>query len=465
LKEKYFQFIKNYNELIEHASIENREVRIKALKLIEKGLKAADPERAVKNHLKIIGKKLIINGHIFEIDKFNGIYVIGAGKASGKMAKAVEEILSDHINSGIVIVPKGLEIKVKKIKLIEGDHPIPSRINVKGAIEIVRLIEEAEKNSLIISLISGGGSALLTLPAENITLEEISEITQQLLRSGADIREINTVRKHLSQVKGGQLARKIYPRQLISLIISDVVGDPIDMIASGPTAPDPTTFRDAYNILRKYGLWEKVSQNIRKRIERGISCEIMETPKKDDITFTKVLNVIIASNLTALKAIKKEAQKNGLNTIILSSQIEGEARHVGKFFSSIVKEVKNSCNPIKPPASIIGGGETTVKVVGNGLGGRNQELALSAAISIEGLKGIAIVAVGSDGIDGITDAAGAIVDGETIIKAKKSGLDPTQYLRNNDSYTFFKKLGGSLIYTGVTGTNVNDFILGIIEDK
>lgn len=461
--EEQFKFIKNYVELIESSSIRNRKVRIKALNLIEEGLKAADPEKAVKNHLRIMDNRLIINNHVFEINKFSSIYVVGAGKASGKMAKAIEELLLSQISDGIVIIPKGLKIETKKIKLIKGDHPIPSERNVKATMKIIELIEEAEKDSLIISLISGGGSALLTLPAENITVKEISEITQQLLKSGANIKEINTVRKHLSQVKGGQLARKAYPRQVISLIISDVVGDPIDMIASGPTAPDPTTFRDAYNILNKYNIWINTPLKIKKRIMEGVTGKVKETPKKDDAVFSRVLNVVIGGNLLALKAIKRKAEKLKLNAIILSSQIEGEARQVGKIFSSIIREIKISGNPVKPPATIIGGGETTVKVIGKGLGGRNQELALSAAISIKGLARTVIVAIGSDGIDGVTDAAGAIVDGETIIKAEELGLEAIKYLENNDSYTFFKKLGGSLIYTGVTGTNVNDFIVGVTE--
>ncbi|RLE52538.1 MAG: hypothetical protein DRJ26_04620 [Candidatus Methanomethylicota archaeon] len=293
-------------------------------------------------------------------------------------------------------------------------------------------------------------------------MEEVIEVTKLLLKCGADIKEINAVRKHISKVKGGRLAKEAYPAKIVSLIISDVIGDPIDSIASGPTAPDLTTFHDAYRVLLKYELWNKVPESIRRRIQMGLQGKVPETPKPGDPIFYKVLNLIVASNLKALQAMANKAIQLKLNPIILTSQLEGEARYVGKAFASIVKEAVSSGNPVKPPAAIIAGGETTVKVSGKGIGGRNQEFALGVALTIKNLRGIAVAAMGSDGIDGVTNAAGAIVDGETIKIANKMNIDPYAYLKDNDSYNFFKAVGKSLIITGLTGTNVNDLIVGVI---
>ncbi|MCS7385345.1 MAG: glycerate kinase [archaeon GB-1867-005] len=461
---KTCRFIKNFNELIEVSIKENAEARRIALELLEAGLEAANPKEAVKKHVKLEGDILNIGKYKYDLSNIGSIYVIGAGKASGKMAEALEEVLGERIKKGVVIVPRGASknIKVMRIEVIEGDHPIPSQSCIEGALKIREITEEAESKDLIMALISGGGSSLLTLPADEVSIEDVITVTNLLLKCGADIKEINAVRKHISKVKGGQLAKCAYPAKIASLIISDVIGDPIDCIASGPTAPDPTTYIDAYRVLKKYELWNKVPQSIRKRIEKGLHGEAPETPKKSDPIFNRVVNFIIASNLKALKAMEAKAKQLNYNAIILTSQLEGEARHVGKVFASIIKEASTTGHPINPPAAIIAGGETTVTVTSSGIGGRNQELALGAALQIKGLKGIAIAAMGSDGIDGMTDAAGALVDGETIEVAEKIGIDPHAHLKNNDSYSFFKSIGGSLILTGLTGTNVNDFTVGVV---
>lgn len=453
-----FQYIKNWKELIRD---ENHEL---ILRLLEIGIKVADAENAIKKTITLKDNKLIIQGKCFNLNNFEKIVVIGAGKASGRMAKALEELLYDKIYKGIVLVPEEItrKYRLEKIKLLPSDHPIPSERGVNSAKELVKLVEETKsKKTLFIVLLSGGGSALMPLPANSISIEDVKELTSLLLKCGATIDEINCVRKHISRIKGGQLARLCYPSTVVSLIISDVVGDKVDVIASGPTAPDPTTFEDAVNILKKYSIYRSVPQSIINYLEKGKKGIVPETPKPGDIIFSRVFNFIIASNRESLLNMAKVASSMGYNTLILSSQIEGEARHVGIVIASICKEILQSNHPIPKPALIFAGGETTVTVKGRGKGGRNQELALSAAIKIADCKGIYIASMGSDGIDGITDAAGAIVDSSTCSRALSMGLNPIKYLENNDSYTFFKKVGG-LIITGYTETNVNDFIIGLI---
>ena len=433
-----------------------------AIEILEEGLKAADPYEAVLKTLKLKGSEVFVRDLRAEVK--GRVFVVGAGKASGRMAEAVESILGELINEGIVIVPRGTanRYKVKRIHLWEADHPIPSKSGVEGASRILELVRELKEDDVLIVLISGGGSALMPLPANDISIEEKQKLTDLLLKSGASIEEINTVRKHVSRIKGGWLAYNAYPATVVSLIISDVVGDPMNMIASGPTVPDPTTFKDAYKILTKYGLLDRVPSTIRGYIEEGVKGAHPETPKPGSKVFSKVYNTIIASNNISLSAMKKKANSLGYNAIILTSFLEGEAREVGSVVASIGKEILVHDRPVKKPAVVLFGGETTVTIRGHGRGGRNQELILSAAIKIKGLKDILIASIGSDGIDGVTDAAGAMVDGETVLRAERENIDPEQYLLNNDSYTFFKKVGG-LVYTGPTGTNVNDFTMILIK--
>jgi len=453
-----FHMIKNWDEL---AIDEGHEV---ALELLEAGLRAADPKTAVKNNVSLDGCILKIQNVDFDLSRYGNILVVGAGKASGSMAEAIEEILGERITAGLVIVPRGTSDKyhVKKIELWEGDHPVPSEQGRKGAEKIISLLERYKKeDTLVIALFSGGGSALMPLPPKEITLNDKQVATIELLKCGASIDEVNTVRKHLSLLKGGRLAAAAYPSTVIGLFMSDVVGDRLDTIASGPTAPDPTTFADALKIIEKYGLENRVPGRVLSYLKKGSKGVYPESPKPNDSVFGKVHNFIVASNRTSLKIMARRAKELGLNTIILTSLIEGEARHVGRVLAAILKEIRESGLPLKPPAVIIAGGETTVTVVGSGKGGRNQELALSAAISLKNSRGIVLASMGSDGIDGITDAAGAIVDSETFTRALNKGVNPQEYLANNDSYNFFRKVGG-LIYTGYTGTNVNDLCVGVV---
>ena len=323
------------------------------------------------------------------------------------------------------------------------------------------MVDQAGDDDLVVVLISGGGSALMTYPADGVGLEEVRELTGMLLRSGATINELNAVRKHLSSFKGGQLAERAYPATVVSLILSDVVGDPLDTIASGPTAPDGSTFGDAVEVLRRYGLWKSAAASIRRRLEDGVRGRIGETPKPGDRTFDKVFNVVVGSNLVAARAAVERAAALGYNALLLSTRVEGEARHVGTVYAGIAKDAAASGHPVPVPAAVIIGGETTVTVRGSGRGGRNQELALSAAMRIEGMDAV-VAALATDGIDGPTEAAGAIVDGWTMRRARAMGLDPVESLRDNDSYRFFSRLGDAIL-TGPTGTNVNDLALILVS--
>ncbi len=436
----------------------NERARKVALTLILEGIEAADPLVAIKRFFEKEGNELVIK-------KVKGdVYVVGAGKATGGMAKAVEEVLGDRIKAGIIAVPEELvnDVKLSKIKVLGSTHPKASEKSVRAGKEIVNLVKNASEEDLVIALFSGGGSALVEYPVSGVSIEDIGEVSIALMNAGADIFELNTVRKHLSLFKGGWLAKHASPSSMLCLMISDVVGDRMDTIASGPTVPDPTTFKDALKVLKKYKLYDKAPRSVISYIEKGVKNEVPETPKPGDPIFKRVINRVVASNIISLNSMRRKASELGYNALILTSMLEGEAREVGKVIAGIAKEVKASGNPIPPPAVILAGGETTVTVRGKGRGGRNQELALSAALTIENLEGIAIASVGSDGRDGPTDAAGAIVDGTTAIIAKKRGLDPYIFLAENNSYEFFKAVGGH-VTTGYTGTNVNDLIVIVVE--
>lgn len=457
--------ITNKEDILKNAVYdENRKARTIALKVLGAALNAVDPRRAVKNHIRRVNNTFIIDKLTFNLNKFQRVFVVGCGKASGAMAEALEEVMENRITKGFVNTLRGTKssFKTHKIFLNEADHPVPNEDGVRGARKIVELVNEAGEDDLVFCLISGGGSALMPLPAADITLSDKQKLAEDLLKCGASINEINVVRKHISEIKGGQLARIAYPATIISLILSDVVGDPLDIIASGPTVPDKTTFNDAINVLKKYNLWEiAVPKSIRKRLEAGSRGKILETPKPGDKVFEKTHNIIVGNNRLAALVACQEAKKLGFNTFLLSTMIEGEARHVGTTYAGIMKKISASDNPIKKPGIVIAGGETTVTVTGQGRGGRNQELVLSASLKIGGLRGVCIASIGTDGVDGPTDAAGAIADGQTLMRAHDLKLDPKVFLRNNDSYSFFSKLN-DLTFTGPTGTNVNDIVVMVV---
>ncbi|GJM16359.1 MAG: hydroxypyruvate reductase [Thermodesulfobacteriota bacterium] len=433
----------------------SEKLRSDAREIFEAGLKAVDPINAVKNHIKRDGNKLRLQDVEYELGDYENIYVVGMGKAAASMAKAIEEVLGDKLTHGIVNVKYGHTAPLNKIKTNEAAHPVPDEAGIAGSKEIIELLKKTSEKDLVICLISGGGSALLPSPAGNLTLEDKQAVTKALLECGADIHEINSIRKQISAVKGGRLAALVYPSRLISLILSDVIGDDLDVIASGPTVPDTHTFHDCRNIIEKYKLDERVPKRVIDYIEKGCDGEIEDTPKADSPVFESTQNIVVGSNIIAVSAAKEKASELGYNTLVLSTFIHGETEEVAKVHTAIVKEIKSSGNPVKKPACIISGGETTVTIEGKGLGGRNQEFVLAAAIDIEGLDNTIVLSGGTDGNDGPTDAAGAIADGTTINRAGKLGLNAYQHLCENNSYNFFKPLGDLLI-TGPTNTNVMD---------
>jgi len=412
----------------------------------------------VRRALSLEGDALRVGDRRYDLRGIEHIYVVGFGKASAGMARAVEGILSERISQGLVITADGYRVPTGIVDVREAGHPVPDERGLSAARELLSIVEGAGEDDLILVLISGGGSALLTAPAEGISLEDLAKTNELLLRSGARIQEINAVRKHLSRAKGGQLARLAQPARVVSLVLSDVVGDPLDSIASGPTVPDPTTFADAIGILRRYGIWEKVPESVRRHLQRGASGRIPETPKPGDPCFSRVQNVIVGSGRHAAEAALKKGEELGFTGRILTTTLEGEAREVGKVLAAIARELRAHGRPLPPPALLVLAGETTVTVRGGGKGGRNQELALSAALGIEGLAGVVIASVGTDGRDGPTDAAGGVVDGGTARRIRDAGLDPGELLRDNDSYRGLSA-AGDLLVLGPTGTNVADLLL------
>ena len=399
---------------------------------------------------------------IFDLKAFHKIVLVGTGKASSSMARAIEELFGDRMTKGVITTKYGHLLPLKQTQTIEAGHPIPDRKGYEGARKIQRLLKESGPNDLVIFLLSGGGSALLPFPADGIELKEKQEVTQLLLDSGADIKEINTVRKHISWMKGGWVAKWAYPSTVIALILSDVVGDQLDVIGSGPTVPDPSTFEVAWEILKKYGLLNEITPSIRKHLQSGREGKVEETPKPGEAAFEKVSNILIGSNILALREAKKEAESLGFNTLILSSSIEGETREASRFHTAVAKEVISSGNPIPRPACILSGGETTVTIKGKGLGGRNQEFVLAGALEISGVEKVVLLSGGTDGTDGPTDASGALADHTTVRRAKTMGLNPKAHLENNDAYPFFQKLGDLLI-TGPTHTNVMDVRIILVD--
>lgn len=448
----------NKKKLLRHGTCVN--ARKLVLGALEAALLAADPKRSVKKNVTLKGNMLRIANYRYHLDDFDHVYAIGAGKASGYMAEALNEILRDRITSGLVIIPDNFRVKLRtgRIDIWRATHPIPNDMGVKGTNKMLDIVKDVTSKDLVICLISGGGSALMPLPYKGITLLQKRKITNSLLRSGATIEEVNAVRKHISAVKGGRLAETVSRSTLISLIISDVVGDRLDTIASGPTVPDSTTFGDAMHVLKKYKLWNGLDKAVKEVIEKGLAGSVPETPKPNSKVFRNVRNFVIGNNKLACVAAMDYLKSRGVNSTVLTTFMRGEASQVGVIVSSIARQINADSELIARPASIIMGGETTVTVKGNGHGGRNQELVLSASRDIGDLNNTAIASIGTDGIDGNSDAAGAIADSTTNGRAQQKNMLPMKYLDNNDSNTFFTKLG-DVIKTGSTGTNVNDILV------
>ncbi len=435
--------------------------------IFSKGLGAVDPSKILKDSVRIERDRLSIklegnSEKIYDLNKVDKIFLVGTGKASSSMAQAIEEILGDRITKGVITTKYGHLLPLRKTEIIEAGHPLPDQKGYEGAKKIQRLLKESGPEDLVIFLLSGGGSALLPFPADHINLKEKQEATQLLLDCGADIKEINTIRKHISRMKGGWLAKWAYPSNVMAFILSDVVGDRLDVIGSGPTVPDPSTFEEAWEILKKYDLLKEIAPSIQRHLQLGKEGKVEETPKPGGDVFEKVVNNVIGSNILALLAAEKEASSLGFKTLILSSAIVGETREAARFHTAIAKEVISSGNPIPRPACILSGGETTVTIKGKGLGGRNQEFVLAGALEISGMERVVLLSGGTDGTDGPTDATGAVGDHTTVQRGKSMGLDPNAHLDNNDAYPFFEKLGDLLI-TGPTHTNVMDVRIMLVN--
>ena len=441
-------------------------LRATVLEALNCAIQAADPRASIARAVEIERGGSIMRirpaSLTLDLSRFERIFVIGGGKASAFMAQEVERLFRDKITGGLVNVPDYQKERpgLSKIRLHNATHPIPSEVGAQGVMEMFELVDSLTSRDLVICLISGGGSALLPLPAPGISLADKQRTTDLLLKSGAAIREINAVRKHLSGVKGGRLAQKLQPATVVSLIISDVVGDDLSSIASGPTAPDGTTYSDAKEILKNYKIWDSVPRAVRRMIDAGVRGKLEETPKPGSKVFAKVHNVLVGSNKQSCLAAQKSLEGSGYRTLILSTKIQGEASQVGGLLASVTTDISENGLPLSPPAAVVAGGETTVTVRGKGVGGRNQEVALSASLGIGGLDAV-IASIGTDGVDGPTDAAGAIVDGDTIRRARARKIDPARYLCENNSHAFFQKLG-DLVITGPTGTNVNDIMVAAV---
>jgi len=389
------------------------------------------------------------------------VLVVGAGKASGAMAAAVEEAWGDRITDGLVAVKDGYCAPTRRVRLVEAGHPVPDERGAQAAREILALVESAAGEDLVMVLVSGGGSALTPAPAPPITLADKQAMTRLLLAAGATINQVNAVRKHCSLLKGGQLARAAAPARVEALLLSDVVGDPLDVIASGPTSPDASTFAEALVILDRLALRDRAPRAVVERLEQGVRGRIPETPKPGDPLFARVRNTVIGNNALVVDAAASRARELGLAPHVLTRALEGEAREAAGGFVELARLIEAGRGPVQAPACVIAGGETTVTVRGRGAGGRCQEFALAAALAMEEMKGAVILAAGTDGTDGPTEAAGAVSDGASAARARVQGLDPAAQLADNDSNSVFDRLG-DLVVTGPTNTNLLDLYLLVV---
>jgi glycerate 2-kinase len=423
-------------------------------------LKSIDPYKAVSRHTDEIIKS-------YNSGKYENLYVLSFGKAASAMARASIDFLDKLVTGGIVITKYGHTGGLKekhRLKIFEAGHPVPDETGYNATKDIIRLLENSDEKTYILCLISGGGSSLLVAPYNGISLKDKQDTTRLLLNCGADIFELNAVRKHISLVKGGRLAAISAAPAIESLILSDVLNDRLDVIASGPFIPDETTFKDAFNVIQKYSIDREIPKNVLELLQNGIRGHIPETPKRGDPVFDKVSTRIVGNIAKAIEAAKEKAEQLGFNVEVVDKAIHGEAREAGSRLARRALKVKTKMIQENSGRSVclISGGETTVTVRGHGIGGRNMELALAFAVEIDGKNGITFLSAGTDGGDGPTDSAGAIVDGDTVLKGRANGIDPEIFLQNNDSYNYFKKTDDLLI-TGPTGTNVMDLQIALIR--
>ncbi len=430
-----------------------------AERIYKAALEEVEPESLIRKSVSLEGEKAVIQGQNFSLARFDRIFLVSVGKAAPFMAKSLSDILGKRLKGGIAVCPPRIKKKLQRITCLPGSHPLPDEKSLRAAQRILKLAQGLGEKDLLFFLVSGGGSAQVCLPARGVSLDEKKRLTEMLLSAGANIAELNTVRKHLSQIKGGRLARAAFPATVVSLVISDVVGNDLENIASGPAYWDSSTHEDAYQVLKKYDLWPEAPLSVRTVIENGMEKRIEETVKREDPVFGRVHSFIIGDNLLALKAAERKAGELGFQTSILTSSDQGEAKEAAKNYVSLFLDFIQSPKTPSKPVCLLAGGELTVTVRGKGKGGRNQEFVLAALNGMknhpEVIPDWLILSLGSDGIDGPTDAAGAWAGPSTLNRAKKLSLDLRKYLADNDSYNFFKRVGG-LIITGPTQTNVMD---------
>ncbi|WP_406658037.1 glycerate kinase [Methanolobus sp. ZRKC2] len=431
-----------------------------AKEIVSNAISGVDPYNCIQKSVRKDGNFLYVGEKQFDLSSYENIYLIAFGKASVAMSRALEEILGDKLSDGCAVTKYAFVGPLKTVKVMEAGHPIPDENGVIAAKHISTFLRKTGPKDLVFFLISGGGSALMTLPRKNISLSDIVHLTDKLMQVGATIEEINAIRKHLSAVKGGGLAKMAYPSESISLILSDVVGDPLDVIASGPTVPDSSTFDDFQEIVTRYNL--NLSSAVQGLLEDGLEGVVEDTPNHEDPIFQRCYHYLVGNNSLSLQEAGKRANELGYNTLLLTSSLTGEAREIAKVFASIAREERKNSEPLPLPACILAGGETTVLIRGKGQGGRCQEMALSFAIEAQGLEDILFLPAGTDGNDGPTDAAGAFADGYTIEKGRDLHIDVREMLQQNNSYEYFRELGDLLI-TGPTGTNVMDVYILLVK--
>lgn len=434
--------------------------RNKAIEIFLAGVESVKPDNLIRRYVSIKDNILQIEELSFDLSKLKNIYIVGAGKASASMARAIENILDARITGGHIVTKYNHSEPLRFIGTTEAGHPVPDENGIKGTDQILSIVNKAGKDDLVICLISGGGSALLADVPEGCTLDDLKKLSSILLRTGANINEMNCIRKHLSRVKGGHLAKAASPARVVSLILSDVIGDPLDVIASGPTAPDPTTFADAIAIIKKYKIEDEIPQKIYSVLQDGFNDKLQETLKASDTVLSRTKNLIIGTNLLSLKTAREKAQSMGYECQVITNKLQGDISDVSDYIvENIHAAGKEKANQ---KICLLFAGEPTVKVTGNGLGGRNQHLALIIAKNLKNSSGVTFLSGGTDGSDGPTDAAGAVVDSSTFFTASDLHLDIEQYINDNDSYNFFRQEGG-LIITGPTQTNVMDLMVALIN--
>jgi glycerate 2-kinase len=429
-------------------------------KLLVRGLTAVNARTAVNCVIFRNGPKLTIGRRRYDLRRYERVVVVGAGKATASMARAVEQRLGPWLEGGFVVVKHGHAVPMRRIAVAEAGHPVPDRSGQRAASRLLALAAELGRRDLLIVLLSGGASSLLPAPISGMTLGDKQRTTQELLRCGASIREINAVRKHLSNLKGGRLAEST-KATIVTLILSDVLGDDLSTIASGPTVPDPTTYQDAVTILKRYRIWRSLPRGVRRHLDRGRQGFVSETPKPGSSLFRRVHHQIVGNNAAAVMAVVRAAREAGFRTLLHTPAITGAARDEGQRFGALARNIISEGKPMRRPCCVIAGGETTVTVTGNGKGGRAQEFTTAAALEIAGLSNVWVVAMGTDGTDGPTDAAGAVVNGDTVARALRLSVDLKDAMKRHNTYPALKKLH-RLIVTGPTGTNVNDLYLLLV---